>query len=96
MPPSINVASQAMTRVEEDLKIDLADDPADNDTTLAMFNQSMDQVLDLSDTPANNPAVDGFIDYLIANFSSTSGRLDDSMDDPGDPGTDTSAPPGIQ
>ena len=91
MSPSINTANQAMSLVEDDLNIDLADDPADDDTTLAMFNQSMDQVLDLSGTPSNNPAVDGFIDYLIANFSSTSGLLDESMDDPADPGSDIPA-----
>ncbi|MFC1505320.1 hypothetical protein ACFL5W_02260 [Thermodesulfobacteriota bacterium] len=91
LPPKIADAQQLMTLVENQLNIDLSADPADSDTTLAMFNQSLDQNLDLLNTPVNNPGVDEFIAYLIANLSSSSGMLDSSMDDPGNPGSDVPA-----
>ena len=88
LPPDIEDASQIMARVERQLNVNLAADPADSGKTLAMFNESMDQVLDLIDTPANNPAVDEFIEYLVANLSSSSEILDTRMDDPSNTGSD--------
>ncbi len=91
LPPAMADAQQVMSRVENELNVDLSADPAAQNTTLHMLNLSIDQNLDLADTPANNPRVEDFIAYLIANLSSLSGVLDSSMDDPGSPGSDVPA-----
>lgn len=89
--PNLTMAQEIISLVEAELLVDLDADPADPETSLAMFNDFIDQNLDLLNTPTNNPAVDEFIAYLIANLSSSSETLDDTMDDPGDPGTDAPA-----
>jgi hypothetical protein len=91
LPPTMADAQQMMSKVENELNVDLSADPADPDATLHMLNLSIDQNLGLINTPGNNPGVDEFIAYLIANLSSSSGTLDTSMEDPGNPGLDTLA-----
>jgi hypothetical protein len=89
--PTLDDAEKIIALVEDQLKVDLREDPSDSRTRIGMFNESIDQNLDLPNTPGYNPAVDEFIDYLIANLSSSSELLDDSMDDPDNPGTDIPA-----
>jgi len=86
--PSTADANNCIAKVESELDIDLTDDPATAGTGVAYFNELVDLNLNL---PENNNAVDDLIDYLVANLSSTSGALDNSMDDPENPGTDIAA-----
>ena len=89
--PALDDAEKIITLVEEELKVDLGEDPSESGTKTGMLNECIDQNLDLLATPGNNEAVNEFIDYLVANLSSSSGLLDDDMDDPDYPGTDIPA-----
>ncbi|MFV2081430.1 MAG: hypothetical protein ACC669_06155, partial [bacterium] len=89
--PSLVNAQDIIALVESELLVNLADDPSDSSTDLAMFNESIDWNLDLINTSANTPAVNDLIDYLVANLSSSSGILDRTMDSPVTPGVDTTA-----
>ena len=89
--PLLEDAQRIIAQVEDQLKLDLSEDPADVHTRTGMLNECIDQNLDLQNTPGYNDAVEEFIDYLTANLSSSSGLLDDLMDDPYNPGTDTPA-----
>ncbi|MEA3358047.1 MAG: invasin domain 3-containing protein [Thermodesulfobacteriota bacterium] len=86
--PATADANDCITKVENELEVDLTEDPATAGTGVAEINELVDLNLDL---PENNIAVDELIDYLVANLSSTSGALDNNMDDPANPGTDTAA-----
>jgi len=86
-PDAVRIVSQ----VEEELGVDLSDDPAEGEMSVAQVNACVDQNLDLILNPANNPAVDDLIDYFVANLRSSSGALDDWMEDPTVPGTDIPA-----
>ena len=89
--PALDDAEKMITLVEEQLKVDLSENPAENGTQTGILNQCIDQNLDLLTTPGNNSAVNEFIDYLVANLNSSSGVLDETMDDPDYPGIDTGA-----
>jgi predicted outer membrane repeat protein len=89
--PTLEDAELIITQVEDQLMVDLSEDPSDSRTKTGMLNECIDQNLDLPNTPTNNPAVNELIDYLVANLSSSSGLLDDSMGDPDNPGTDIPA-----
>lgn len=84
-------AQEILARVEEQLKVDLSDDPADKGEAVVMINDGVDQNLDLLNTPSNNPAVNEYIDYLIANLSSSTHALDNFMEDPCSPEMNTQA-----
>jgi hypothetical protein len=86
--PSTDDANACIAQVENELDVDLTDDPGIQGTGVAYFNELVDLNLNL---PENNNAVDDLINYLVANLSSTSGALDNSMDDPENPGTDIAA-----
>jgi len=86
--PSTADANACIAKVETELDVDLTDDPGTQGTGVAYTNELVDLNLNL---PENNNAVDDLIDYLVANLSSTSGALDNSMDDPASPGTDIAA-----
>ncbi len=83
--PTLDDANEFMDLVESQLRVDLTEDPADTTTLIGMFNDSIDMNLDLEGIPAsaNVAAVQDLIDYFIANISSSSGLLDDQMDDTG-------------
>jgi len=86
--PTTADANTYIARAENELEVDLTEDPATAGTGVADMNELVDLNLDL---PDNNSAVDDLIDYLVANLSSTSGALDNNMDDPANPGTDIAA-----
>ena len=86
--PTTADANTYIARVENELEVDLTEDPATAGTGVADMNELVDLNLDL---PDNNNAVDDLIDYFVANLSSTSGALDNNMDDPANPGTDIAA-----
>lgn len=86
--PSTDDANACIAQVQDELDVDLTDDPGTQGTGVAYVNRLVDLNLDL---PDNNTAIDDLIDYLIANLSSTSGALDNNMDDPVNPGTDIAA-----
>jgi hypothetical protein len=86
--PTTADANTYMARVENELDVDLTEDPATAGTDVAYINDLVDLNLDL---PDNNNAVDDLIDYLVANLSSTFGALDNNMDDSANPGTDIAA-----
>jgi len=89
--PALDDAAKIIAQVEDHLKVDLSEDPSDSRTKTGMLNESIDQNLDLLNVSSNNPAVSDFINYLVANLSSSSGLLDEAMDNPNNPGTDTLA-----
>jgi len=86
--PSTADANACIAKVETELDVDLTDDPGTQGTGVAYINELVDLNLNL---PQNNNAVDDLIGYLVANLSSTSSALDNSMDDPANPGTDIAA-----
>ncbi len=89
--PTANDAYAVIAMVEEAFGVDLDKDPTDPSQAVAMLNQCVDQNLDLVKASSNNPAVGELIQYLVANFSSSSGKLDEMMDDPNLPGIDAPA-----
>lgn len=90
--PTLDDTKTYMDLVENQLNVSLSDDPADSGTPIGMFNHAIDRNLNLeSATSANYPAVSELIAYLAANLSSSSEKLDTTMDDPDDPGMDTDA-----
>jgi cytochrome c553 len=84
-------AQDCIAKVEEALEIDLDQDPGDATQGVAMVNMNVDENLDLFNTPQNNDAVPEYIEYLARNLSSTSGMLDDKMENPDNPGEDIDA-----
>ena len=90
-PPTPEDAYFYIATVEDELRVDITQDPTDRTQGVAMLNQCVDQNMDLVNAPDNNPAVNEYIDYLVANLRSTSGVLDEKMDDPQNPGTDIPA-----
>lgn len=90
-PPTVEVAQALNSLVETALGVELTGDPQDPAQGVAMVNDCVDQNLDLLLTPENNPTVTEYIAYLIANLSSSSGILDDTMEDPDNPGVDIPA-----
>jgi hypothetical protein len=89
--PTLNDAKGFMALVENQLRVNLSENPFEKRTRIGMFNECIDQNLNLAAAPGNNPAVGELIDYFIANLSSSSGLLDEFMDDPANPGTDIPA-----
>ncbi len=89
--PSTSEAQDCISKVEQALDVDLDQDPSDVTQSVAMLNQSVDENLDLLGTPENNDAVPEFIDYLASNINSSSGMLDENMDDPENHGEDMEA-----
>jgi len=83
--PTLRDAQEILSRVEEQLAVDLSKNPADKGEAVVMINDGVDQNLDLFNTPSNNSAVNEYIDYLIANLSSPSHALDNFMEDPCSP-----------
>jgi cytochrome c553 len=90
-PPQASDADACIAKVEEALEIDLEQDPADATQAVAMVNLNVDENLDLFNTPENNTAVQEYIQYLARNLNSSSGMLDDRMEDPHHPGEDMEA-----
>ncbi len=84
-------AEDCFAKVEEELDVDLDQDPADAAQAVAMLNLNVDENLDLFNFPQNNEAVEEYIEYLARNLNSSSGMLDDKMDDPENPGEDMEA-----
>jgi hypothetical protein len=80
-PPTGAEVDAVKRRVQDGLKVDLAEDPRHPDSSLALLNTSVDANLNLSAMPANAPAVDDLIEYLVLNFQSSSGKLDNFMAD---------------
>lgn len=89
--PSVSEARSWEALVEDQLHVDLSRKPDDPFQGTAMLNRTVDQNLDLLDTPSNVQAVNEYIEYLVANLSSSTGVLDGVMDSPSNPGTDTTA-----
>jgi mono/diheme cytochrome c family protein len=90
-PPQATDAEDCISKVEEALEVDLDDDPADDTQPVAMVNRNVDENLDLFNTPENNLAVEEYIEYLARNLNSSTGKLDDRMEDPQHPGEDKEA-----
>ncbi len=90
-PPQATEAQACITKVEEELEIDLEQDPTDVTQAVAMLNLNVDENLDLFNTPQNSPAVKEYIAYLARNLNSSTGKLDDKMEDPHHPGEDIKA-----
>ncbi len=84
-------AQDCIAKVEGALEVDLDQDPSDATQGVAMVNMNVDENLDLFNTPQNNIAVPEYIDYMARNLNSTSGMLDDKMDNPDNPGEDIDA-----
>jgi len=89
--PSVAIARALIERVESQLQVNLDDDPNDEDSSTASLNTTFDELLALDTAPKNIAAVNEYIRFLGANLASASGRLDDSMQDPANPGIDTEA-----
>jgi len=83
--PTKGDASEVIARIENELRVSLADDPSMSGTPIAYLNKSIDANLNLIAMPQNNPAVDDLIDYLVMNFSCESKHLDATMSGPSDP-----------
>ena len=84
-------AADCISKVEQALDVDLDQDPADAGQTVAMLNQNVDENLDLFTKPENNDIVTEYIDFLVCNLNSSSGMLDENMDNPDNPGEDVAA-----
>jgi cytochrome c553 len=84
-------AQDCIAKVEGALEVDLDQDPGDATQGVAMVNMNVDENLDLFNTPQNNHAVPEYIEYLARNLNSTSGMLDDKMENPDHPGEDIDA-----
>jgi mono/diheme cytochrome c family protein len=91
VPPQASDAEDCISKVEEALEIDLDQDPADDTQAVAMVNRNVDENLDLFNTPENNAAVEEYIEYLARNLDSSTGMLDDKMEDPHHPEEDREA-----
>ena len=89
--PQATDADDCIAKVEKALAVDLEQDPADVTQAVAMVNLNVDENLDLFNTPENNGAVKEYIEYLARNLNSTSGMLDDKMEDPEHSGEDREA-----
>ncbi|MBI5844773.1 MAG: Ig-like domain-containing protein [Deltaproteobacteria bacterium] len=90
--PTREQAAAIIAQVEQELGVDLSENPLTPGTGVAYINEMLDQNLDLiQQALANNDSVNDYIDYLVANLSSASGKLDDMMDDPAHPGQDIAA-----
>jgi predicted outer membrane repeat protein len=90
-PPTPEDASFVIATVEDELWVDITQDPTDPTLGMAMVNECVDQNLNLIEAPDHHGAVNEYIDYLVANLASRSGFLDEKMDDPDNPGTDIPA-----
>ena len=84
-------AENCIEAVEAALEVDLDEDPSDETQSVAMVNIDVDENLDLFNQSENNAAVDEYVQYLAYNLSSSSGRLDEMMEDPEHPGEDVEA-----
>ncbi|MEO0424511.1 MAG: hypothetical protein AAF184_19395 [Pseudomonadota bacterium] len=89
--PATSAAQMLLARVEEELDIDLADNPADRSTDLAQLNQFVDDNLGLADDPLRNDLVGELAEYFVANLSSSSGKFDGMMESASSPGVDVPA-----
>ena len=90
--PTREQAKAIIAQVEQELGVDLSENPLVPGTGVALVNDMLDQNLDLVKSAlANNPAVNDYIDYLTANLSSASGKLDEFMADPFHAGMDIAA-----
>lgn len=78
-------------RVEAQLDVDLDENPADADSSLARLNRFVDENLGLDADVTRNDLVGELIEYFVANLSSSSGRLDDQMQSAAAPGVDVEA-----
>ena len=68
-----------LRKVEQELAVDLAEDPADANSSLAKLNLLIDQNLNLFEDTSNNALVTELVAYFVANLSSSSGELDNAM-----------------
>jgi len=75
--PTSAIAQEMILLVEQQLGVDLSENPAMAGTAVAEVNVWVDQNLALLTQPENNPAVNDYIDYLVANLGT--GALDDEM-----------------
>ena len=89
--PTAADAEECISKVEQALDVDLDQDPTDPIQAVAKLNQDVDENLDLIATPENNETVNEYVEYLVCNLSSSSGMLDDNMDNPDHPGEDVEA-----
>ncbi len=90
-PVQTSDAQNCIAKVEEALELDMDQDPGDATQAVAMVNMNVDENLDLFNTPENNAAVPEYIEYLARNLNSSSGELDDKMEDRDNPGSDIDA-----
>lgn len=89
--PTVEVAEEIMDRVETQLLVDLSQDPTLPTTAVAQFNADIDALLSLNESSINNSSVNELVSYLAANLSSSSLQLDDTMQNPTNPGFDVAA-----
>jgi hypothetical protein len=89
--PGVDSARSLMALVESKLDLELKDDPNKEGSSTASLNNAFDELLGLGASSANNTAVNELVLFLAANLSSTSGQLDNSMQDPNNPSLDIPA-----
>jgi hypothetical protein len=86
--PDTATTNELLKRVEQQLDVDLDEDPSAATSSIAALNELVDSLFALKVTSANINAASEYIDFLAANLASKSGELDQLMKDPANPGVD--------
>jgi hypothetical protein len=86
--PDTATTNELLKRVEQQLDVDLDEDPGSATSSTAALNEEVDRLFALKATSANVDAASEYIDFLAANLASQSGELDEFMQDPANPGVD--------
>jgi hypothetical protein len=89
--PGAETARSVMALVEANFDLELKDDPNEEESSTASLNYAFDELLGLKSSSANNVAVNELVLFLAANLASSSGQLDDNMQDPNNSNLDLPA-----
>ena len=86
--PDVATTNELLRRVEQQLDVDLDEDPGSPTSSTAALNEEVDNLFALKATSANVNAASEYIAFLAANLASQTGELDEFMQDPANPAVD--------